>query len=73
MGRVSKSYILTFESENSYLAYPRDFEKMFKRIGYTQILYKFYNISPQKQVILPSCISKYTLSKAATLRIFAPN
>lgn len=69
MARVSKAYILTMESEGSYTAYPRDFEKMFKKIGYKQILYKFYNFSGKRRILAPTFI-RNDMFKNNTLRLF---
>jgi SAM-dependent methyltransferase len=69
MARVSKSYVLTMESEGSYLAYPRDFEKMFKKVGLKQILYKFYNLSEEQRVLRHHFI-RNEIFKNNTIRLF---
>jgi SAM-dependent methyltransferase len=69
MARVSKAYVLTMESEGSYTAYPRNFEKMFRRAGWKQILYKFYNLSGKKRVLAPVYVPN-DMFKNNTLRLF---
>ena len=69
MARVSKSYVLTMESEGSYLAYPRDFEKMFKKVGLKQILYKFYNLSGERRILSPQFI-RNEIFRNNTIRLF---
>lgn len=71
MARVSRSYILIQESEGSYNAYPRDFEKMFLRVNYKQLLYKFYTMSDGKR-ILPPNFTRHDRFQNNTIRLFVP-
>ncbi len=74
MARVSKSYILIAENEGSYNAYPRDFEKMFKKAGYKQILHRFYarRASDKREVIFPSFCTTHDIFKNLSVRVFVP-
>jgi SAM-dependent methyltransferase len=69
IARVSKSYVLTMENEGSYLAYPRDFEKMFKKVGLKQILFKFYNLYEERRVLRHQFI-RNEIFKNNTVRLF---
>ena len=73
MARVSKCYILTLESEGSYKSYPRDFQKMFRKVGYKQILYKLYRVNKKEKKIMlaPNFIRNDRLSNNA-IRLFVP-
>ena len=69
MARVSKAYILTMESEGGITAFPRDFEKMFRKIGWRQILYKFYHLEGNKRTLAP-LFRKDDILRNNTLRLF---
>lgn len=73
IARVSKSYVLTLESEGSYKAYPRNFEKMFKRVNYKQILYKLYRSykGENKRILAPD-FTGYDKMFNNTIRLFVP-
>ena len=71
IARVSKSYILIMESEGSYRSYPRNFEKMFRKANYKQILYKLYRLSEKKR-ILASDFSRHDKFHNNTIRLFVP-
>ncbi len=72
MARVSKAYILIMESEGSYTAYPRDFEKMFKKADCKQIVYKFYKLSDNKRLLSFPYV-KSDMFTNNTLRLFVHN
>ena len=72
MARVSNSYILLMESEDSYLSCPRDFEKVFRKMSYRQILYKFFTLSKHNGLVLAPDFVQKGFFKAATLRLFVP-
>ncbi len=72
MARVARTFILTMESEGSYTAYPRDFEKMFKKAGCRQIMYKYYELVDKKR-LLPAPFRKESLFTNNTLRLFTHN
>ena len=72
MARVSKSYILTMEREGCHIAYPRDFEKMFRRVNFRQTLYKIYRISEGKERILAPNFSRKDRFDNNTIRLFVP-
>ena len=42
MARVSRKFILILENEGSYIAYPRNFKKMFEKQGYKMIVNKIF-------------------------------
>jgi len=72
MARVSRGYILTFEREGTITAYPRSFEKMLKKVGYKQIVYKHYNLTPdRKNKTLSPKYLKDEMFNTDILRIFA--
>lgn len=71
MARVSKSYILIMESEGSYNSYPRNFEKMFRKANYRQILYKLYRLSDEKRILAPN-FSRQDKFHNNTIRLFVP-
>jgi len=71
MARVSKKYILILENEGSLYAYPRDFERMFKKAGYRQILYKFYSSMVQSgRMELKSPFTPSDLFRNNVVRLF---
>ncbi|MBU1617114.1 MAG: class I SAM-dependent methyltransferase [Candidatus Margulisbacteria bacterium] len=42
MARVSRKFVLTLENEGSFLAYPRDFQKLFERVGLKMVASKIF-------------------------------
>ncbi len=72
MARVTRSYILTMETEGAYLAYPRDFEKMFRKAGCRQIIYKLYKRSGKKRILAPH-YDRVDLFNSITVRLFVKN
>ncbi len=73
MSRISKGFILMMEREGSYTAYPRDFEKMFKKVGQKQIVYKSYTLNEQNKRILAKKNTKNDIFNNNTLRLFVSN
>ncbi|MEW6219290.1 MAG: class I SAM-dependent methyltransferase [Thermodesulfobacteriota bacterium] len=69
MARVARGFILTMESEGGITAYPRDLETMFRRQGFVQILYKYYNLRGQRRVLLPH-YDRREVFRNNTIRLF---
>jgi 2-polyprenyl-3-methyl-5-hydroxy-6-metoxy-1,4-benzoquinol methylase len=70
MARVSKAYILTMETEGVYVAFPRNFERMFRRAGCRQIIYKLYKRQGKRR-ILASYYDRSDIFNSITVRLFA--
>ena len=66
MCRVSRRFILIMENENSYMAYPRDFQSLFERWGFKEIMSR--TIRPD--ATLPVPFTDKDIFKTAVLRLF---
>jgi len=70
MCRISKKYILTYESEGSWTAYPRDFEKMFNKHGFEQISFNWYLRDENNCMCFPKKITRDNYLKRYMVRLF---
>jgi SAM-dependent methyltransferase len=71
MARVCRGYILNFESEGSYLAYPRDFPRMYEKVGYKMIICRSYAWN-EDQMCFPRSFGYAELMHNSTIRLYVP-
>ncbi|MFQ5646279.1 MAG: class I SAM-dependent methyltransferase [bacterium] len=69
--RVCRGYILNTESEGSYKSFPRNFEKMYERVGYKMILQRFC-VSLNGRFDFPDKVKYADMLKNNTIRLYAP-
>ena len=74
MCRVCKGYILTLESEGSWTAFPRYFQKMFRKNGFAMVAFRWLVPSNNEDGALefPNPIAYEHVFVNCTIRLFAP-
>lgn len=68
--RICRGYVVTLESEGSYTAYPRDFQKMFEKHNFYMRSFKFMVRDKDRALIIPRKITDENIFKNATIRFF---
>ncbi|MCP5103375.1 MAG: hypothetical protein GY950_08350, partial [bacterium] len=72
MCRVCSGYILTLESEGTSGAFPRDFQKMFKKNGFAMVAYHWLVWGDNQPLTYPRPVTGKDILKNNTIRLFAP-
>lgn len=73
MCRICRGFILTLESEGSFTAFPRDFQKIFTKYGFIMVIYRWLVPSNKNgTLIIPESIISNHIFVNCTIRLFAP-
>jgi SAM-dependent methyltransferase len=72
MCRICRGYILTLESEGSAGVFPRHFQKMFEKYGFTMVSYRWLVWDNNKKLIFPNPVTGIDILKNNTIRLFVP-
>jgi SAM-dependent methyltransferase len=71
--RICRGYILILENEGSWTAFPRNFQKMFKKNGFMMVSYRWMVWNEDKTALrFPRAITDQSIFKNNIIRLFAP-